>query len=139
MAYKRFSLRPLRLTHRTTDDMTEYMDVPRGLVEAEEIPQQRSILPEDDVEDTPDDIPHGLPPTDLEEPTSYELESKASVAAWEKIRQSIRHVVTESHALQIGQKCKRNLLFCDACNVVPQHFSVKTVFQIFTNTSTLFM
>ena len=99
--------------------MTEYMDVPRGLLEAEEIPQQRSILPEDDVEDTPDDILHGLPPTDLEEPTSYELESKASVAAWEEIRQSILHVVTESHAMQIGQKClkceKSALLRCVQC------------------------
>ena len=86
MPYNRFSLRPLRLTHRTTDDVIECMDVHGGLTEAEEVPQQWSMLPGVDVEDALDDIiPHGcydVPPTEMEEPT---LEHKASVAAWEEV------------------------------------------------------
>ena len=37
-----------------------------------------------------------MSPTELEEPTSYELECKASVAAWEEVQHSMLHMVTES-------------------------------------------
>ena len=63
-----------------------------------------------------------VPSTELNEPTSYELECKASVGAWEEIRPSVLHVVTESSAMRIRQQClncKQNaILRCLQCGPV---------------------
>ena len=40
-----------------------------------------------------------------DDPTTHELERKASVAAWEDVRESFLHVFTESFAMKIGQEC----------------------------------
>ena len=131
MAYQRFCLRPLRLTHRTTDDMTECVDVHRGLIPSEDIQgSNKSLLPEIDVDQDDDDTDAysgvhsgtGVSSMELEEPTSYEIECKASVAAWEEIRPSILQAVTESHAMQIDQEClncdKSATLRCSGCGPV---------------------
>ena len=125
MSRQSFSLRPLRLTHRTTDDVTECRDVHRGLIGVEETPshdKQLHTLEEDDAADSPINTPGQeykslecshfivicislvvLP--ELNEPTCFELESEASVAAWEEIRRRILHVITESCVIRIGQQC----------------------------------
>ncbi len=49
-------------------------------------------------------------PSDLVEPTSHELESRASVAGWESVRSVILNAVTEAAAMPLGQIC----LHCEA-------------------------
>ena len=39
------------------------------------------------------------------QPTTHELESRASAAGWEKIRRELMTVVTENAAMPIGQVC----------------------------------
>ena len=101
------------------------MDIHRGLAESEGTPNQPSLQPDDDSQDEFErdhcDV-QTVSPTELEEPTSCELECKASVAAWEKVRHSMLHIVTESGAMQSGQKCllceKHAVLTCVNCGPV---------------------
>ena len=120
MAYRHLTLRPLKLTHRTTDDVTRCVDIHRGMDESGSIPLQCSIS---DVEDTLDLHEQSvLASAELEDPTSYELECKASVAAWEEVRSSIFIAVTESYAMQNNQKCfnceNSAILRCVRCGPV---------------------
>lgn len=111
MSYKRFNLRPLRLTCQMTDDVTECWDVHRGLIGVDEIlsPKQapkavKRILTHA-AQSLARHTNHSIVvaiiivvSTELDEPTFFELECKASVAAWEEIRPSILHAVM-SHVL----------------------------------------
>ena len=66
----------------------------------------------------PDDF-FNTPPSDSEEPTGYELESKSVVAGWQKIRADILKVVTEAAAMSLDQLClnceKLATLRCQQC------------------------
>lgn len=145
MSYKRFNLRPLRLTFQTTNDVTECRDVHRGLTcsgEVDGAPSRKEGCEVDAVGNTVSDQAHesldwvnnhcdpsAVASAELDEPTSFELECKATVAAWEEIRPSVLHVITESCAMKIGQhclNCKQNAIlrcllcgpvafFCEAC------------------------
>ena len=59
------------------------------------------------------------PITELEEPTDYELESKASVAGWERVRYGMLRAVTEAACLPLAQSCisceKAASLCCEQC------------------------
>ena len=46
---------------------------------------------------------------DTSEPTLHELESRASAAGWQKIREEIINVVTENAAMSVGQVCSKFL------------------------------
>ena len=137
MSYKRFSLRPLRLTYQTTGDITECRDIHRGLINVDEVPAHKHIpeegnkadadtcqsIPEQEHKSLDCGVGHcDVSSTELDEPTSYELECKASVGAWEEIRPSVLHVVTESSAMRIRQQClncKQNaILRCLQCGPV---------------------
>ena len=50
----------------------------------------------------PDDF-FNIPPSDIEEPAGYELESKSVVVGWQEIRTDILKVVTEAAALPLDQ------------------------------------
>ena len=47
---------------------------------------------------------------DVQEPTCYEVESRAAVAGWESVRKGMLAAVTETSAMPIGQVC----LHCNA-------------------------
>ena len=59
------------------------------------------------------------PITELDEPTNYELESKASVAGWERVRNGMLRAVTEAACLPLAQSCiscdKEASLRCQRC------------------------
>ena len=46
-----------------------------------------------------------FPPPDMPEPSFHELESRASAAGWDKIRNKVMKVVTENAAMPIAQVC----------------------------------
>lgn len=50
------------------------------------------------------DLLFGMP-DEIEEPTQHELESRAAMAGWERIRNDLIDVVTEDAAMPVGQVC----------------------------------
>lgn len=83
----------------------------RGLPDSETHPQEDSSTSPGSHSlefDTPIDI--FTPAPDVEEPTCYELESRAAVAGWESVRRGILIAVTEAAAMPLGQIC----LHCEA-------------------------
>ena len=141
MSHWRLALRgPLRLTRQTTDDEVERRSVQRGfsaaMRTAELAPDSCDPAPggcvDDQVQDELDE-PEAVDnePIPVDEPTSYELESKSSVAGWEEVRSSVLNVLTESCAMKIGQgclKCKQDAyLRCLQCG--PLGFFVRVAFH----------
>lgn len=47
--------------------------------------------------------------TDMTEPSLHEIQSKASISAWQQLRERILIITTENSAMPVGQKC----LCCD--------------------------
>lgn len=47
--------------------------------------------------------------SDLVEPSLHELQRKASISAWQQLRDEILTITTEQNAMPVGQKC----LCCD--------------------------
>ena len=99
MAYRRVSLPVLKLTKRPAVGQPSH-DFAHG-----DIPPESTCIPRD-CEETSHDGEEMLLPFDTStEPTLHELESRAVAAGWQKIRQDMLDVVTESAALHHDQVC----------------------------------
>lgn len=46
---------------------------------------------------------------DMTEPSLHEIQSKASIGAWQQLREKILSITTENSAMPVGQNC----LYCD--------------------------
>lgn len=139
MAYSRFPLPCLKLTQRPAFGQKTVNILQRGVPD----PQQNSIQVSDEAcgSEAPDsakesdlDTDSFLFPTmsDPDEPTTYELEQKSSVAGWEGVRNGILTAVTELQAMPVSQTClnceNTASLRCQRCG--PFSFFCADCFQI---------
>ena len=106
MASKRISLPPLKVTRRPAygKKSVKYFersvgyDSVREQVECEPSSDSTRVLVEDYMQATT---------SALNEPTCYEVETKASIAGWESIRKMVQVTVTEMEALPLLEICLR--------------------------------
>ena len=130
MAYRRFPLPALKLTQRPTFGQKSLEVIQRGVSDSqpsfasEELRERPCGSP---VNTSPVDSPLAVntgvsmlrPLLELEEPTGYELESRASVGGWERVRSGILTAVTEAAAMPVAQFCisceKTASLLCQQC------------------------
>lgn len=105
MAYRRYSLPPLKVTQRPTigpKTTSSLYRVVNSQGDPDPAPPVELHTPSlDDTTATP--VPGSL------DPTEHELSCRASVTGWEKIRTGIRIAVTENAAMPLGQLC----VICD--------------------------
>lgn len=112
MAYRRVALPVMKLTRRpaTGDKSLKYIhgDIPfhPQREKVEETSTDRGDTEKDEAGDVDvDSLLFGMP-DETEELTQHELESRAAMAGWEKIREDLINVVTEYAAMPLGQVCK---------------------------------
>ena len=115
MAYRHFSLPSLKLTQRPTFGPKTLEVVQRTFLNPEAELDHPALeegsassplhLAVDSDVDSDEWIPTAVPAPDIEEPTCRELESRASIARWEKIRNEMLSVVTEAAAMPLNQLC----------------------------------
>lgn len=142
MAYSRFPLPCLKLTQRPAFGQQSVNVIQRGvpdsLQNSMQVPDEASGDPsgsEDSDSATKGDLDTDsflFPTSDPNEPTTYELEQKSSVAGWEGVRSGILTAVTELQAMPIGQTClnceNTASLRCQRCG--PFSFFCADCFQI---------
>ena len=108
--HRHLKLPRFRLTQRSTSGAVVQKDVARGLEERVKV-CPRSMMFED--ASTPTAHDRETPGIDLDrtnceptsEPTLYAISRKASVAAWNSLRQPMLEAVTESRAVPEEQEC----------------------------------
>lgn len=124
MAHRRVSLPALKVTQRPTCGEKTVELFLRGVPEPIEQHSQggpsndQNLLQSQQAMSTEDIVNHispfelHTPPGavnmssfDIQEPTCFELETKASVAGWERVRQGILVAMTETAAMPLGQIC----------------------------------
>ena len=120
MAYSRVSLPSLRLIKRPTFSAPSISSFQRGIYDSgQRNDSELGVL--DDVQSATDQAStaqsSGVDSADewdntffsedynLEEPTTYELESRSMVAGWNEIRDSALKAITETAAIPLKQPC----------------------------------
>lgn len=105
MAYRRCSLPPLKLTRRRAFAPKAEEIVQRGSsdVQPDTLPASAKVT--SCTEQCLSSSPTWELQQDLEEPTSHELESRAAVAGWERIRCGMLKAVTEAAGMPESPKC----------------------------------
>ena len=109
--HKHFKLPPFKLTQRSAAGV-QVQDVHRGASSQQSPSDERGSLAQDNPASNqcqssllePSAFSQGNP-VPLDEPTHHELQSKASVRGWEKLRNGMLSAATESSAMPIGQLC----------------------------------
>ena len=115
MAYSRVSLPSLRLIKRPTFSAPSISSFQRGVYdpgqrndELDDVTVQSTVQVSTDCSDEFSDSTFFNTDDhmcDLEEPTSYELESRSMVAGWNEIRESALKAITETAAIPLKQAC----------------------------------
>ena len=124
MAYRRFPLPALKLTQRPAFGQKSEKVIQRGVSDSQPVSSYNE--PKEYPDESPENSSRFASPfamlqpiTELKEPTDYELESKASVAGWERVRNGMLRAVTEAACLPLAQSCisceKAASLRCQQC------------------------
>ena len=104
----RIKLPALKLTKRTVGYKATSV-VHRGVDRSKELVEpSEQLCASSDQEPEPDCVPSPVSRADDDDdddPTLHELQSKADIRGWEKLRHSFLRVATECSAMPLGQLC----------------------------------
>lgn len=118
--HKHFKLSTLKLTQHSSTGV-HVQDIHRGVSSQQSLSEgQRGLEEQDDSSPAfPVESNACTYSEQLDEPTLHELQSKASMKAWDKLRKGILCAATESSAMPIGQLCLQcsspAVLRCQQC------------------------
>ena len=140
MAQRRVVLPALKLTKIPTHGVKSVEYVHRVVADSQ--PVQAENHPSSSLHGAPEEVNYFATTSEVEEPTCYEVESRACVVGWKRVRNKLLEVVTENAAMPLlsvclcckseavirCKQCSPSAYYCSTC--YEERHSITNIFHV---------